>query len=95
MNVAKLVETYYVVDEFLKKFIPYIEKHLLTKSKRKLTRSCSLNLSEIMTIIIAFHIFGFRNFKSYYIHLQQFHIRDFGNLVSYKLIYNESLVLSV
>ena len=79
MSLAKLVETYYVVDEFLKEFIPYIEKRLLTKSKRKPTRSCSLNLNEIMTIIMAFHVFGFRNFKSYYIHLQQFHTRDFGN----------------
>lgn len=83
MNVTKLVETYYVVDEFLKKFIPFFEKQLLTKSQRKPTRSCSLNLSEIMTIIMAFHIFGFRNFKSYYMHLQQFHTREFGNLVSY------------
>lgn len=83
MNVAKLVEIYYVVDEFVKKFMPYMEKHLLTTSKRKPTRTCSLNLSEIITIIIAFHMFGFRNFKSYYIHLQQFHTRDFGNLVSY------------
>lgn len=83
MNVEKLVETYYVVDEFLKKFIPYMEKHLLTTSNRKPTRTCSLNLSEIMTIIIAFHACGFRNFKSYYMHLQQFHSKDFGELVSY------------
>lgn len=83
MNVSKLVEIYYAVDEFLKKFIPYMEKQLLTDSVRKPTRTCSLTLSEIMTILIAFHVIGFRNFKAYYIHLQQFHSTEFKNLVSY------------
>lgn len=83
MNVVKLVEIYYAVDEFLKKFMPYLEKHLLATSKRQPTRTCSLNLSEIMTIIIAFHLFGFRNFKVYYHYLQQFHSKDFKTLVSY------------
>ena len=83
MNVEKLVEIYYAVDEFLIKFMPYMEKQLLTNSKRKPTRTCSLTLSEIMTILIAFHVIGFRNFKSYYLHLQQFHSNEFGQLVSY------------
>ncbi len=83
MNVAKLVEIYFAVDDFLKKFMPYMESQLLPNSTRKPTRTCSLSLSEIMTILIAFHVIGFRNFKSYYIHLQQFHSNDFVNLVSY------------
>lgn len=83
MNVSKLVEIYYAVNEFLKKFMPYMEKQLLTNSTRKPTRICSLSLSEIMTILIAFHIIGFRNFKAYYLHLQQFHTSEFGKLVSY------------
>ncbi|MGI2299541.1 IS982 family transposase, partial [Candidatus Cardinium hertigii] len=70
MNVSKLVEIYYVVDEFLIKFMPYMEKKFLTTSERKPTRICSLTLSEIMTILIAFHVIGFRNFKMYYLHLQ-------------------------
>ncbi|AXI24063.1 Transposase DDE domain protein [Cardinium endosymbiont of Sogatella furcifera] len=60
-----------------------MEKHLLTTSQRKPTRTCSLNLSEIMTIIITFHIIGFKNFKTYYLHLQQFHANEFSKLVSY------------
>ena len=83
MNVSKLVEIYYVVDEFLIKFMPYMEKKFLTTSERKPTRTCSLTLSEIMTILIAFHVIGFRNFKMYYLHLQQFHASEFRNLVSY------------
>ncbi|MGI2299873.1 IS982 family transposase, partial [Candidatus Cardinium hertigii] len=38
MNVSKLVEIYYVVDEFLIKFMPYMEKKFLTTSERKPTR---------------------------------------------------------
>lgn len=83
MNVDKLVEIYYMVDAFLIKFMPYMEKKLLIASTRKPTRTCSLNLSEIMTIIIAFHVIGFRNYKFYYIHLQNFHSNEFGILVSY------------
>ncbi|WP_130721382.1 IS982-like element ISCca4 family transposase [Cardinium endosymbiont of Bemisia tabaci] len=83
MNVSKLVEIYYAVDEFLIKFMPYMESHLLPTSDRKPTRTCSLILSEIVTILIAFHVIGFRNFKLYYIHLQQFHSNDFCKLVSY------------
>ncbi len=52
MNIEKLVEIYYAVDEFLIRFMPYMEKQLLTNSKRKPTRACSLTLSEIMTILI-------------------------------------------
>ena len=40
MNVEKLVEIYFIVDEFLKKFIPHMEKHLLSTSQRKPTRTC-------------------------------------------------------
>ncbi|MGI2262419.1 IS982 family transposase, partial [Candidatus Cardinium hertigii] len=60
-----------------------MESHLLTNSDRKPTRTCSMNLSEIMTIIIAFHVIGFRNFKFYYLHLEQFDSKDFVSLVSY------------
>nr|WP_250237742.1 hypothetical protein [Cardinium endosymbiont of Oedothorax gibbosus] len=31
MNVEKLVEMYYAVDEFLIKFMPYMEKQLLIR----------------------------------------------------------------
>ncbi len=36
-----------------------------------------------MTILIAFHVIGFRNFKLYYIHLQQFDANEFVNSVRY------------
>ncbi|MGI2299205.1 IS982 family transposase, partial [Candidatus Cardinium hertigii] len=39
MNVDKLVEIYYMVDEFLIKFMPYMEKKLLTEPRRKPTRT--------------------------------------------------------
>jgi len=54
MNVSKLVEIYYAVDEFLIKFMPYMESHLLPTSDRKPTRTCSLTLSEIIDNINCF-----------------------------------------
>ncbi len=74
MNVAKLVETFYTIDACLKEFMPYMGKHCLPGStSKKPTRTCSLNRSEIMTILITFHAAGFRNFKTYYLYLQQCH----------------------
>jgi hypothetical protein len=58
-------------------------QQLLPPSSRNPTRICSLTLSEIMTMFIAFHLIGFRNFKAYYIHLQQFYSIEFAKLVSY------------
>jgi hypothetical protein len=84
MNLTKLIETFYAIDEFLKEFMPYMEKHCIPGStSKKPTRTCSLNLSEIMTILITFHTTGFRNFKTYYLYLQQYHAKEFPNLVSY------------
>lgn len=34
MNISKRVEIYYTVDEFLKKFVPYMEQQLLTISEK-------------------------------------------------------------
>jgi len=83
MHVTKLTATYYVVDEFLQNFMPYMEKHLLGSYRSKPTRICSLNSSEIMTIILMFHSARFRDFKAYYQHLAQFHTSEFPHLVSY------------
>ena len=83
MNLEKLIETFYTIDEFLKDFIPCMEQYALPNSRSKPTRKCSLHLSEIMTIMILFHSMGFRNFKSYYYHMMQFHANDFTKLVSY------------
>ena len=61
-----LLESYCVVDDFLKDFLPTFEKKLLESGHKKSKKSCSMSLSEIMTIMIYFHQMRFRDFKSFY-----------------------------
>ena len=60
-----IVELYCRVDDFCKEFMPEYEKRLLANGN-KLIETDSLNMSEIITIMINFHIEGYRDFKNYY-----------------------------
>lgn len=72
------------VDDFCKVFEPKWRRKLLQCGGRRRNRKPRLALSEIMTILIAFHSSGFRTFKDYYLMLCRQHRDDFPNLVSYQ-----------
>lgn len=55
------------VDDFCKAFEAQWQKKLLIHEERKRNRAKSLCLSEIMTILIAFHQNHYRNFKYFYL----------------------------
>ena len=79
-----LLELYCVVDDFLKDFLPKFEKKLLESGQKKSRKSCSMSLSEIMTIMIYFHQMRFRDFKSFYTQYLKQHLnKEFPNLLSY------------
>jgi len=79
-----LLELYCVVDDFLKDFLPKFEKKLLDLGQKKSRKSCSMSLSEIMTIMIYFHQMRFRDFKSFYTQYLKQHLnKEFPNLLSY------------
>ena len=59
-----LIGIYCDIDEFCKKFEEYWSDHLVTDG-RKILLKCSLSLSEIMTIVVLFHLSGQRTFKWY------------------------------
>ena len=46
------------VDDFYKGFEPWYKKSLLTCGAKKRNRECKMSLSEIITILIAFHQSG-------------------------------------
>ena len=72
------------VDDFCQHFEPQFTKHLLADGSRKRTRRSSLCLSEVMTIIIYFHLSGYRTFKDFYTRSVSKHLlSDFPKLVSY------------
>lgn len=73
------------VDDFCQTFEAHWEQQLLRHGLQRRKRLRSLSLSEIMTILIAFHQSCYRNFKTYYQQkVQTQWAGDFPGLVSYQ-----------
>jgi hypothetical protein len=72
------------VDDFCQWFEPRWHQRQIEGGWRKRRRSSRLALSEIMTILIAFHASSFRTFKHFYLMLLSRHRADFPHLVSYQ-----------
>ena len=71
------------VDDFCKVYQEYYQKNFITNGKNHIHKS-SMSISEIMTIVIFFHLSNHKTFKWYYINyicgtLQEY----FPNFVSY------------
>lgn len=80
----KLLLIYCICDDFCKVFEPAWNDILLEASERQRVRPGSLSLAEIMSILLAFQISGFRTFKAFYFHLWSYHRAEFPGLVSYQ-----------
>ncbi|TLX75629.1 IS982 family transposase [Labilibacter sediminis] len=82
----KVTEIFYLVDEFCKEFDLAKEGHVLTEDNGKKTRKRKFKMSdsEVITILILFHLGQFRNLKHFYINYIQKHMTDdFPQTVSY------------
>lgn len=77
----KITEIYYLIDEFCIEFDQSIQKHLIgNKPKRKPRMSCS----EVISIMVMFHMGSYRNMKHFYLFYIQKHRADlFPDTVSY------------
>jgi len=72
------------VDDFCKEFVPVWHQKMLASGEKRRQRARSLTISEIMTILIAFHQSHYRHFKAYYTeHVLVHWLREFPGLVSY------------
>ncbi len=81
-----LVELFCDVDDFCKVFIPQWQKQLLEDGTRRRRRECRMSMSEMMTIIIGFHMSHHRDFKNYYSrYVRVFYRNAFPDLLSYAL----------
>lgn len=60
-------------------------KYIIESGERKCNRQGRMSSSEIMTIVIAFHMSRQRDFNNFYIGgiVRRYHLRDFPNLLSY------------
>ena len=73
------------VDDFCLEFEPIWQKKRLNDGTIRRQRKKSLCLSEIVTILIAFHACHYRNFKHFYIdHVKEYWYSDFPGLPSYQ-----------
>ena len=73
------------VDDFCRVFEPKWQERLLSESLHSRKRQKILTLSEIMTILIAFHQNHYRNFKHFYLdHVCVYWRLEFPQLPSYQ-----------
>ena len=70
-----LLNLFYEIDNFCKAFLRFWKKFAIKQGLAKRIKPCRLCLSEIMTIVVNFHISGFRTFKDYYIKHVCVHLR--------------------
>jgi len=73
------------VDDFCNLALPHLKESQLPDTKPYRNRARSLTESEIITILIAFHLCRFRDFKTFYTcHVQVYWREEFPALVSYQ-----------
>lgn len=82
----KITEIYCLIDDFCIEFNKARKDHILSSNTSVKTRNkpCAMSDSEVITILIFFHLQQYRNLKHYYIHYIQKHMtKDFPKTVSY------------
>jgi len=79
-----LEEIFCLIDDFCKQFEETQKSNLLPNPSRKRARLCSLSISEIMTIMVMFHLSHYRTFKDFYKDCLSVNFKSaFPKLVSY------------
>lgn len=79
-----IVEIFCDIDDFCKEWFKESCSYLLPSPNRKRRRCCRMAASEIMTIVILFHLSHYRTFKDYYQECIEQDMRCyFPDLVSY------------
>lgn len=77
----KITDIFCIVDEFCNDFENHTNGFLLSKPSKRPPR---MSKSEVITIMILFHMSGFRCFKHFYIYYVQKHMQsEFPKTVSY------------
>jgi transposase len=84
----KTIKIFCQVHDFWKEFQAEWEKNLLSTRKRK--RTSSLCMSEVMTIVILFHLSRYRTFKDYY---QQQVLKRYRHYFPHLVSYNRFVEL--
>lgn len=94
---APIIEIFCEADDFCKEYFKGIKNNILPNPDRKRYRKARMHLSEIMTIVILFHLSHYRTFKDFYHECVICHwYKYFPNLVSYnRFVELQSSVIAV
>lgn len=77
-----IVTLFCEIDDFCQAMTPWLNAHLLPVRQRE--RASRMQLSEVITILVWFHVVGYRNFKQFYLHEVSEQLgTEFPHLVSY------------
>ncbi len=81
----KIIEIFCKADDFCIELQEEIKKHSIDDGNQKRrNRAFSMSDSEVITIVVFFHLKGYRNFKHYYTQHVCLHMnKEFKTLVSY------------
>jgi len=80
-----LTQLFVEIDDFMKEFEPKMIKTMIEDGSKKRNCVSGLSSSELMTIVVYFHISGFRTMKKFYIdHIKKTLAKAFPTAVSYK-----------
>jgi len=86
LSVNEVTDIFYLIDEFSKEFdLTTSNYHLVEDTgKKRRNKPNRMSDSEVMTILVAFHLSGMRNLKAYYLFYVSKHLgSEFPKLVSY------------
>jgi hypothetical protein len=86
MDEDKITQIYCNVDDYNKAFERFIGAKVLLSQKDKVSLypESTMSISEVMTIVILFHVSNYRTFKSYYKECVCIHLKAyFPKRVSY------------
>ena len=79
--IEQLTEIFCDIDDFSQRYEEYCTQHLLMNKKHVILRT---SMSEIMTIVICFHVSHYQCFQWYYMDYVRVHLREyFPRLLSY------------
>jgi IS5 family transposase len=82
--IAPIEEIFCEIDDFCKAFYPEFERNLLPEGRCVRQRSGAMCASEIITILVLFHLSHYRDFKNFYLtEVARSRRSDFPNLLSY------------
>lgn len=82
MSEDLLIFIFCSIDDFCASFEPMFSKFLLSK-RRYITRTTRMQLSELMTIMVLFHLSKMRTFKDFYLCQHVLLQKYFPSIVSY------------